>query len=614
MLTGDFNINLLKFRENNMVNNFLESVLSCGYVPKITLPTRLTQQNGTLIDNCYIKISDEFSVGASGIILNQISDHLPYFVCLDYLQLGKIKNKYLKISPYFPDSVRCLINDLKEPDTAQKLKNVVSSDSNESYKNLINIVKPLLDKHFPTRQVRYNKYKHRKCRWMTRGIMKSIAYKDKLYIKLKSTSPTADDLNVIQSNFKTYNRILRQTIRIAKKDYYHNCFLKFKSDIKQTWSTINDIICKSKKSDFPEYFEINGSKIFDYKNIANEFNKYFTHIGPNLAESIQPPIDKSFRDFLSNPLSNDFIFKNISTNEISKAIDSLKPKTSSGNDNISNKLLKAVKNELLDPLMLIVNQSFSTGIFPDLLKIAKVTPLYKKGKNSLLENYRPISLLPSVSKVFERIMHNQIYEYFENSKLLYRSQYGFRRGHSTELAALELVDKILKEMDQGKIPINVYMDLSKAFDTLDHYILLEKLKYYGFHDKSLDLLKSYLCNRKQYVEYNNIKSDLMNITCGVPQGSILGPLLFIVYMNDLPSAVNFIELIIYADDTTLFANLLHSNISLNVTNCLNQIYLWMILESVYLFFRAIKNIKVPNVVGTVLLKEQFKYLISFYSV
>jgi len=571
LLTGDFNINLLKYKENNLINSFLESVMTCGYIPKITLPTRLTHRQGTLIDNFFMKISDEFSSSTSGILVNDISDHLPYFLCLDYLLFKKANDKFIKVDSSFSENIGNLLDDLREPTVSQRFSNITRCNPHESHKNLMSILTPLLQKHFPSRYVRYNKYKHKKCKWMTKGIMKSIAYKDKLYMKLKSLSSSSNNFSAMQTNFKTYSRILRQAIRAAKKEYYHTCFLKFKSDIKKTWATINDIICKTKnKSEFPKYFLINGSKVSDDKSIANEFNKFFTEIGPKLADGIDAPENKSFSDYLKNPSQNKFSFTQVTAQDVAKAIDSLKPKTSCANDKISNKLLKAMRNELSVPLMLIINQSIEMGIFPDLLKTARVTPLYKKGDSSLLDNYRPVSVLPSVSKVFERIMYNQIFKHFTDFNLFYQSQYGFRTGHSTELAALELVDRILKDMDQNKLPINIYMDLSKAFDTLDHQILLDKLKFYGFYDKSLDLLGSYLSNRNQYVEYNSTSSELLGINCGVPQGSILGPLLFIIYINDLPSSVKYFKLIIYADDTTLFASLTNNDMNSTDVNFINE--------------------------------------------
>ena len=206
-------------------------------------------------------------------------------------------------------------------------------------------------------------------------------------------------------------------------------------------------------------------------------------------------------------------------------------------------------------MTIVIHHVFNNGVFPDKLKIAKVIPIFKKGDNTLTSNYRPISLLPVISKVIENIIYNQLSLYFESSKLFSDSQYGFRPNHSTEHATLELTDRITSAMDNIDVPIGIFLDLSKAFDTVDHAILLKKLEHYGVEGIPLQLLQNYLTNRKQYVKLHEVKSYVLPIHTGVPQGSILGPLLFIIYINDFAGASDIFDFICYADDTTLFSTL-----------------------------------------------------------
>jgi len=436
----------------------------------------------------------------------------------------------------------------------------------------------------PVKTVKYHKHKHKKSKWITQGIMKSIKYRDRLYADLQMTDRNDASYIGKKTNLTTYNRMLKQNIRLAKKQYYNSCFQKFRDDVKKTWSSINEIMNRTKKKkDFPKQFLVNDHYITDPRRIANEFNKFFISIGSTLSDSIQQPQNRSFEEFLRTPLPPCFKFGLIDKKIVLNVIDRMKPKSSSGFDGLSNKLLKCIKYELVDCITIIINQSFTTNIFPDQLKLAKVIPLYKKNEDYLFDNYRPISLLPSISKVIERIMHFQIIEYFHEHNLMYNSQYGFRQNHSTELATLEIIDKIAYQMDRNEIPLNIFLDLSKAFDCLNHEILLHKLEYYGFCESSCLLMKSYLSNRKQFVNFGDTESDYLEVKIGVPQGSILGPLLFLIYVNDLVHATSSFRPVIYADDTTLGACISYfgnqqSIIEENINNELLNVHAWLNLN------------------------------------
>ena len=233
--------------------------------------------------------------------------------------------------------------------------------------------------------------------------------------------------------------------------------------------------------------------------IADCFNKFFCNIGPSLASSITSPNNKAYTDYMKQNITSSFSFDIVSSEHVFKVIKKLKSKSSYGHDGLSSIQLKYISNEVITVLTHIINQSLCTGIFPDTLKIAKISPIFKKGDPHITDNYRPISLLPIISKVFEKVVFLQLYDYFVKNKLLYESQYGFRKFHSTEFAALEFADKITLHLDQGKLPVAIFLDLSKAFDTIDHSILINKLEYYGVCWMSLYWFKSYLSNRKQYV-------------------------------------------------------------------------------------------------------------------
>ena len=345
-------------------------------------------------------------------------------------------------------------------------------------------------------------------------------------------------------------------------------------------SKFYNILRKASNSS-PDAIQINDKLSKDKTEMADSFNTYFATICAT-SEIDNPNNVPSHDVYLNNPTDTEFNFERINNMTVLHYINKLNPSHSCGHDNISNNVLKIIAIEVSPCLTLIINQVLSTGQFPKNLKTAKVIPIHNTGEKTLMKNYGPISILPVVSKIIENVMHTQLMEYFTLNKLFTSQQYGYRANRSTELAALELIDRNIDNMNRNLTPVNVYIDLSKAFDCLDHNILLSKLKFYGLSDDAIRLLQNYLSDREQYVQLGNIKSQLHGISRGIPQGSVMGPLMFNILVNDLNAATKKFDLIMYADDTTLVSTLetfgntnRPTEIENNISNEISKITTWL---------------------------------------
>ena len=303
----------------------------------------------------------------------------------------------------------------------------------------------------------------------------------------------------------------------------------------------------------PSIFRADSREISNPKEIANFFCKYFTNTGPNLASKI-PLSEKSHNSFLPPKLVNSIFLDAVTEQEIIGMCSNCRSGTAVGYENISMNLIKDSIDIIISPLTCIINLSITSGIVPKQLKIARVIPLFKSGEQDIFTNYRPVSDLPAFSKILERsrVMYNRLLRFLNNHSILSDNQYGFLKHHSTAYALACLYDKISSAIENKECTVGIFIDLSKAFDTVDHNILISKLEHYGVRGTALRWFKSYLSNRQQYVEFNGISSETCEIKCGVPQGSILGPLLFLLYINDLCNVSTVVDFILFADDTNIF--------------------------------------------------------------
>ena len=543
-MLGDYNIDLLKEETTRSISDFLDLIYSHHIIPSVTKPTRITETSATIIDNILTNSNDELI--RTNILVTDITDHFPTVL---YQNLNSLKQRTNQEKKYTfkRNHTEANIARFKKSLSSVNWKDVLGRENVEvDYGNFIKKFNDLYDEHIPLKRTSTNRRKNPISPWITKGLLKSINTKNKLYRQYIQCSSEDNKIK-----FKTFRNKLNNLIRKCKREYYHKKFDSVKNDIKQTWKTINDVIGKGNtKKQQTTFKNDEGNRVSDPECISSCFNNFFVNIGPKLALDINHA-GKDYFEYLKDPAQRCLFMKPIVAEEIIKIVKTFNPNKSPGHDGFGNFIIKKVIYEISEPLTDIFNLSLSTGIVPNELKIAKVIPIYKKDDTEVFSNYRPVSVLPCLSKILERLVFNRYMNFIDQNNILNNKQFGFRSNHSTYMAITELVDKIVKAVEKNEATVGIFLDLSKAFDTINHDILLYKLNHYGFRGVALEWLKSYLTDRKQFVRYQMHDSGHKTIQCGVPQGSILGPLLFILYINDIVNATSLFDVILFADDTTL---------------------------------------------------------------
>ena len=534
-LMGDFNRDLLQV---NIKKTWLEYMESFGLEQIVKSPTRITDHSETLIDHIYC--NNLSNVLSTKVPILGLSDHFPVFVTRKLNSSPVLKKSHHSISyrSFKNFNEAEFINDLSStPWDVIK----IFDDTNDIVESWSSLFLDINDKHLPLKQHRVKRKQQPK--WLNGEIIDAIKTRD----RYKSINEN--------EQYKIWRNKVCSLIKQSKKHQYSEILNENANNPASVWKLFKEIGA-SKCKDSCGIFSLNAdnNSIENPKDIADQFNKYFVSVSSKIKE---PPLASNFdklKEFCDKkiPANTYFSIPCISQEKVEKYLKNIDITKATGSDNIGARLLKLAAPFISDSLMYICNQSILNSTFPDKWKEGKVRPLYKNGPKDDTNNYRPISILPVISKMLEKHVHDSLMTYLTSHKLLHSTQSGFRPNHSCETALLQMVNKFLEAINSSQIIGMVMVDFRKAFDLVDHTLLLKKLRHYKLSDKTINWFSSYLLGRKQKVVINNIESRMENVLCGVPQGSILGPLLFLMFINNLPLYTNNVATDLYADDTTLY--------------------------------------------------------------
>jgi hypothetical protein len=573
IICGDFNVDFLKpsFRKTQLCN----ILSSYGFKYHITQPTRQNSCIDNIVSNVenvvgrthQLHLSDHNTAQSVEVKYpeKELTNYPSSIVRLKYAFWPEYKNKF----------VEC-INSLTFSDVYE------SSDVQVAFNRFHNIITLFFGLCFPLIRSKVT-FRLKNPAWITKGIRKSCQRKRYLRQQYYLNKSAQNKRSVSE-----YSKILRRCISSLQKHCNKRYILNSENKAKATWNVINKRIGSTiNNNDIVEIIDKNGDCKQDGKVIADTFNDFFVG-DPNVKTGNERVSGTSFNSTNIKGVAKTIFLRPATVNEVQRIIMTLKNKKSSGFDSLTVECLKLVAPAIAKLLAHIINASFENGDFPDRLKRSVIKPLYKKGKKNDKNNYRPVALTPVLSKLFEKAMYNRLLEFLDLHKVLATEQFGFRRKKSTMLASFVLFKHVLNNLN-AKIPTScLFLDLSKAFDFVDHDILLNKLHMYGVRGSAFNWIQAYLRNRDQFTRITKLDktintivhfdSNIRDIYRGVPQGSILGPLLFLVYVNDLPKVTQH-KSVLFADDTTIvFKCIKATQYEAEVNDALRDIVDWLVLN------------------------------------